>query len=122
MTPYTRLSSTNCDAVIEGQNLMVEYRVDGQHVDLIPQYAAELVRARVDVIVAGSTDAVRAVQQATKTIPIASQRWSIGHRLGLPSGEALALRWARRRYARVGLREIVVAARRQYDGRQYPRG
>jgi hypothetical protein len=28
----------------EGQNLTVEYRAFGQHVDLIPQYAAELVR------------------------------------------------------------------------------
>jgi putative tryptophan/tyrosine transport system substrate-binding protein len=55
---------------IEGQNLTVEYRVYGQHVDLIPQYAAELVNARVDVIAAGSTDAVRAVQQMTKTTPI----------------------------------------------------
>jgi putative ABC transport system substrate-binding protein len=55
---------------VEGQNLTVEYRVYGQHVDLIPQYAAELVNARVDVITAGSTDAVRAVQQATTTIPI----------------------------------------------------
>jgi putative ABC transport system substrate-binding protein len=55
---------------IEGQNLAVEYRAYRQRLDLIPQYAAELVKARVDVIVAGSTDAVRAVQQATKTIPI----------------------------------------------------
>jgi putative tryptophan/tyrosine transport system substrate-binding protein len=36
---------------IEGQNLTVEYRAYAQHVDLIPQYAAELVKARVDVIV-----------------------------------------------------------------------
>ena len=35
---------------IEGQNLTVEWRAYGQHVDLIPQYAAELVKARVDVI------------------------------------------------------------------------
>ena len=55
---------------IEGQNLTVEYRAYGQHVDLIPQYAAELVKARVDVIVAAGDEAVRAVQQATKTIPI----------------------------------------------------
>ncbi len=55
---------------IEGQNLKVEYRVYGPHADLIPQYAAELVNTRVDVIAAGSTDAVRAVQKATKTIPI----------------------------------------------------
>jgi putative ABC transport system substrate-binding protein len=41
---------------IEGQNLTVEYRTFGQHVDLIPQYAAELVKARVDVIVATGDD------------------------------------------------------------------
>ena len=28
---------------IEGQNLTVEFRAYGQHVDLIPQYATELV-------------------------------------------------------------------------------
>jgi putative ABC transport system substrate-binding protein len=55
---------------IEGQNLTVEYRTYGQHVDLIPQYAAELVKARVDIIVASGDVAVRAIQQATKTIPI----------------------------------------------------
>jgi putative tryptophan/tyrosine transport system substrate-binding protein len=55
---------------IEGQNLAIEYRAYGQHVDLIPQYAAELVKARVDVIATAGDEAVRAVQQATKTIPI----------------------------------------------------
>ena len=55
---------------IEGQNLMVEFRAYGQHVDLIPQYAAELVKARIDLITAAGGVAVRAVQQATKTIPI----------------------------------------------------
>jgi putative tryptophan/tyrosine transport system substrate-binding protein len=54
----------------EGQNLTVEYRAYTQHVDLIPQYAAELVKARVDVIATAGDEAVRAVQQATKTIPI----------------------------------------------------
>jgi putative ABC transport system substrate-binding protein len=53
---------------IEGQNLTVEYRAYAQHVDLFPQYAAELVNARVDVIVAAGDETVRAVQQATKTI------------------------------------------------------
>ena len=58
---------------IEGQNLTVEYRAYGQHVDLIPQYAAELVKARVDVIAGSGDEAVRAIQQATKTIPIVGQ-------------------------------------------------
>jgi len=55
---------------IEGQNLTVEYRAYGLHVDLISQYAAELIKARVDVIVASGDETVRAIQQATKTIPI----------------------------------------------------
>jgi putative tryptophan/tyrosine transport system substrate-binding protein len=55
---------------IEGQNLIVEWRAYWQHVDLISQYAAELVKARVDVITTGGEEAIRAAQQATKTIPI----------------------------------------------------
>jgi putative tryptophan/tyrosine transport system substrate-binding protein len=55
---------------IEKQNLTVEWRVYGQHIDLIPQYAAELVRARFDVIITAGEKTVLALQQATKTIPI----------------------------------------------------
>jgi len=64
---------------IEGQNLTVEYRAYAQHVDLIPQYATELVQARVDVITTAGEEAVRAVQQATKTIPIVAE---VGDMLG----------------------------------------
>ena len=53
-----------------GQNLTVEFRAYGPHFDLIPQYAMELVKARVDVITVSGDETVRAVQQATKTIPI----------------------------------------------------
>jgi putative ABC transport system substrate-binding protein len=55
---------------VEGQNLTVEWRAYGEHFDLVSQYAAELVKARVDVIVTGGDEAVRAVQQVTKAIPI----------------------------------------------------
>jgi putative tryptophan/tyrosine transport system substrate-binding protein len=55
---------------IEGQNLTVEYRTFGLHVDLISQYAAELVRAQPDVLDVGGGDAIRAVQHASKAIPI----------------------------------------------------
>jgi putative ABC transport system substrate-binding protein len=55
---------------IEGQNLIVEWRAYWQHVDLISQYAAELVSARVDVIATAGEEATHALQQATKTIPI----------------------------------------------------
>src|SRR6516162_6003985 len=41
---------------IEGRNLTVEYRAYGQHVDLISDYAAELVNAGVDAIVTAGHD------------------------------------------------------------------
>lgn len=55
---------------IEGQNFAVEWRTFGQNVDLLSQYATELVSARVDVIAVAGEQALRAAQQATKTIPI----------------------------------------------------
>ena len=55
---------------IEGRNLTVEWRAYGLHPDLISQYAAELVKARVDVITTAGEESTRTLQQATKTIPI----------------------------------------------------
>jgi putative tryptophan/tyrosine transport system substrate-binding protein len=55
---------------IEGQNLTIDFRAFAPHLDLISQYAAEMVTAQPDVIVTGGGVAVRAVQQATKTLPI----------------------------------------------------
>jgi putative ABC transport system substrate-binding protein len=55
---------------IDGQNLTVEFRAYAQHIDLIPQYAAELVKARVDVIFASGDAGIRAAQRVTATIPI----------------------------------------------------
>jgi putative ABC transport system substrate-binding protein len=55
---------------IEGQNFAVEWRAFGQNPGLLPQYAAELVSARVDVIATAGEEATRAAQQVTKAIPI----------------------------------------------------
>jgi putative ABC transport system substrate-binding protein len=55
---------------IEAQNLTIDYRAFAPRFDLILQYAAELVTAQPDVIYAGGGVAIRAVQQATKSIPI----------------------------------------------------
>ena len=38
--------------------------------DLLPEWVAELVKARVDVIAVAGNSAIRAAQGATKTIPI----------------------------------------------------
>jgi putative ABC transport system substrate-binding protein len=54
---------------IEGQNLTIVWRVYALHIDMIPEFAAELVKSKVDVFYA-SGDAVRVAQQATATIPI----------------------------------------------------
>jgi putative ABC transport system substrate-binding protein len=55
---------------VEGQNLIIEYRTGDGSIERLPQLAAELVRLKVELIVAVATPAGRASQQATKTIPI----------------------------------------------------
>jgi putative ABC transport system substrate-binding protein len=56
---------------VEGQNIAIEYRYAEQKLDRLPEIAAELVRLKVDIIVAaGGTVTVRAAMNATKTIPI----------------------------------------------------
>jgi putative ABC transport system substrate-binding protein len=54
----------------EGRNLAMEWRWMAGNVDQARGFAAELVRLTPDVIVAVSPPAVRAVQQATSTIPV----------------------------------------------------
>ncbi len=56
---------------VEGQNLVIEYRSAKRKAERYPVIAAELVRLKVDVIVTSpAPPAIRAAQQATRTIPI----------------------------------------------------
>jgi putative ABC transport system substrate-binding protein len=55
---------------VEGKDFVMEYRWAEGHADQLPELAADLVRARVDVIVTGGTPATMAAKQATQTIPI----------------------------------------------------
>ena len=56
---------------IEGQNLTIEYRYAEGKRDRLPELAAELVRLKVDIILAAGGDAlIRPAMNATKTIPI----------------------------------------------------
>jgi ABC-type uncharacterized transport system substrate-binding protein len=56
---------------IQGQNIAIEYRYAQGAFDRLPELAADLVRLRVDIIVAaGGAAPIRAAVNATKTIPI----------------------------------------------------
>jgi putative ABC transport system substrate-binding protein len=55
---------------VEGTNLRMEDRFAAWSNDRLHEYAAELVRLKVDVIFAVSSLAVRAARDATQTIPI----------------------------------------------------
>jgi putative ABC transport system substrate-binding protein len=55
---------------LEGKDFVVEWRSAEGHYERLPDFAAELVRMKVDVFVTGSSPAVRPAQQATTTIPI----------------------------------------------------
>lgn len=54
---------------VQNQNLVLEHRRFSRN-DQMPALAAELVRLKPDVIVAGAGRAVRVLQAVTKTIPI----------------------------------------------------
>ena len=55
---------------VEGQNIATEWRFAEGKSDRFPNFAAELVRLKVDVIVTSTTPIAQAALQATKTIPI----------------------------------------------------
>ena len=55
---------------IEGQNIAIESRYGEGKRDRFPELAAELVRLKVDIIVAAVGATIRAAKNATKTIPI----------------------------------------------------
>jgi putative ABC transport system substrate-binding protein len=55
---------------VEGRNVTIEYRSADGREDQLPEIAAELVRFKVDAIVANSNAATHAAREATTTIPI----------------------------------------------------
>src|SRR5215472_8702639 len=55
---------------VEGQTITIEWRWGRGRTDQFPKFAAEVVRLKVDVIVAANTPAGRAALMATKKIPI----------------------------------------------------
>ena len=55
---------------VEGKSLAIEWRFADDKLERLPGMAAELVALKPDVIVAGGSPAIRAMQKATATIPI----------------------------------------------------
>ena len=55
---------------VERQNIAIEYRWGEGRSDRLPEFAADLVRIKVDVIVTAGPQATRAAKEATATIPI----------------------------------------------------
>jgi putative ABC transport system substrate-binding protein len=55
---------------VEGQNFAVEGRFYGDRVERLPELAAELVRAEVDIIVVGASPAPEVLKRSTSRIPI----------------------------------------------------
>jgi putative ABC transport system substrate-binding protein len=66
---------------VEGQNIVTDYRFAEGRLDRLPDLAAELVRLKVDVIVASPTPAAVAAKNATGTVPIVM--WGVGDPVGL---------------------------------------
>jgi ABC-type uncharacterized transport system substrate-binding protein len=71
---------------VEGRNLAIEFRWGEDHIERLPELAADLVRHRVSVIVAGGLSAALAAQAATTTIPIVFSGGTDPVKAGLVAG------------------------------------
>ena len=59
---------------VEGKNMTIEYRYAMDKLDRLPALADELVRLKVDVLIAAQDAEALAAKNATKTIPIVFYR------------------------------------------------
>ena len=73
---------------IEGRNLFLEYRFAEGRAERFPEFAAELVRLRVDLIATRGTPAALAAQNASGAIPVVML--AIGEPLGVGVVASLA--------------------------------
>jgi putative ABC transport system substrate-binding protein len=106
---------------VEGKTIQIDMRSAEGRANLLPELAAELVRSKVDVIVASQTPAIMAAKNATRDIPIvmapAGDPLALGFiaSLARPGGNITGLSAANDELAAKSLeliREIIPAARR----------
>jgi putative tryptophan/tyrosine transport system substrate-binding protein len=55
---------------VEGKNIAIEYRYADDQLDRLPGLAEELIRLKIDLLIAPTTVEARAAKNATRTIPI----------------------------------------------------
>jgi len=55
---------------VEGQTIEIEWKWANDRLDVLPEFSAQLVRSKVDVIVTGGTPAAQTLKAATQSIPI----------------------------------------------------
>lgn len=55
---------------VQGETILIEERIAEGRAERLAEQAAELVRLKVEVIVAAGTQAIEAARRATRTIPI----------------------------------------------------
>ncbi|HEY7653658.1 MAG TPA: ABC transporter substrate-binding protein [Methylomirabilota bacterium] len=85
---------------VEGQNIVIEYRFAEGKYEQMPNLAAELVRLKLDVMVAEGTAAAVAAKNATRAIPVVATSVSDPVGIGLiaslarPSGKVTGLSYS----------------------------
>jgi putative ABC transport system substrate-binding protein len=55
---------------VEGKNILIDFRYAEGKADRFPSMIAELLQLKVDILVSGTSQAIRVAKQATQTIPI----------------------------------------------------
>ena len=70
---------------IEGETIILDFRLSNGNFDVLPELALQLVRVPVAVIVTDTTSATQAAVSATRTIPIV---------MAASGGDPVALGWA----------------------------
>jgi putative tryptophan/tyrosine transport system substrate-binding protein len=82
------LEGMRAHGYVEGRDIEMDYRWAEGHLQRLPTLAEELVRSKIDLILAGLVHAAVAASDATKTIPIVCPVLADPVRLGLIKSDA----------------------------------